>query len=331
MIRITLNTETKVATIGTTTIKTAADVPVEVVFTAAPGDVGYIHLALGTDSDSPAVLANTQDFSPENATTWRGVLNTGDARLEAFMVGKANATARIEVMVLLDGEQIRCPDLAATVQKHLIGQTADTSGPNVTSFLVATPGVNTTTFRLTFSEGVTGVNAADFTFVGGGGVTGSIASVTAVNTRTYDVVATHSGSTGTARARLRATEHGITDLAPTPNAFAPGAPVDSAVRDVTPPIFRFAGVSSSTSLDAAGVQALAYSDAVLGTALSFTATPSGQFIYIATQGTITSLVANGLPSLSDFILQGTVTVSGATIRVLRSRFAVTGTFAITTA
>ncbi|WP_414665060.1 beta strand repeat-containing protein [Horticoccus sp. 23ND18S-11] len=96
--------------------------------------------------------------------------------------------------------------------------TLDSVAPAVSSIARRTPAtVNTTatalTWRLTFDEGVSGVDTSDFILTTGGSVAGSIGSVTAVSTSVYDVAITGVSGTGTARLDLKASGTGITDLA----------------------------------------------------------------------------------------------------------------------
>lgn len=121
MIRIAIDITTHVARLSTTAIKMNADVPVVITFSGAPGEVGLIQLGLGTDSDDPKLLAFTQDFSEENATTWKALLDTTDDRLIAEMAGKSSQAVNLELALLLDGERIVCPHLSVTVQRNLIG------------------------------------------------------------------------------------------------------------------------------------------------------------------------------------------------------------------
>src|SRR5690606_27635029 len=71
------------------------------------------------------------------------------------------------------------------------------------------------TWRVSFDSDVSGVDAADFalTPLGSSTATGTIASVTAVDASTYDVVVNALGGQGQLRLDLDATGTGIADLA----------------------------------------------------------------------------------------------------------------------
>ncbi len=70
-------------------------------------------------------------------------------------------------------------------------------------------GTTSATFRVTFSQAVTGVDTADFAIVGTDTVTGSVASVTAQSATTYDVLVSSVTGSGTLRLDLKASGTGI--------------------------------------------------------------------------------------------------------------------------
>ncbi|HXL55739.1 MAG TPA: T9SS type A sorting domain-containing protein, partial [Chitinophagaceae bacterium] len=89
--------------------------------------------------------------------------------------------------------------------------------PIVTSINRQSPGTETTdatsvTYRATFSESVTGVNATDFTLTTSG-VTGTIASVTTISNSIYDINVNSVSGNGTIRLDLKTSGTGITDAA----------------------------------------------------------------------------------------------------------------------
>jgi hypothetical protein len=131
MITIIFDLNTGVAKFAqTTVIKQGADIPVRIVFSAAPGDVTSVQLALGDDSDTPTVRAYTETFAQENDTTWTGVLDASDPRLAALMSGKGPSTLNLELAVTLDGERQVAPNLSLTVQPPIVaGPTTSESGP----------------------------------------------------------------------------------------------------------------------------------------------------------------------------------------------------------
>jgi hypothetical protein len=114
----------------TTVIKQGAQVPVQVVFSAAPGSVSSIKLALGDDSDAPSVLAYVDTFTAENDTTYTAVLDASDTRLATFMTGKGPTAVDLELAVTLDGVPQVAPNLSVTVQPRIIsGPTTSDGGP----------------------------------------------------------------------------------------------------------------------------------------------------------------------------------------------------------
>jgi hypothetical protein len=112
----------------TTVIKQGAQVPVQVVFSAAPGSVSSIKLALGDDSDAPTVLAYVDTFSAENDTTWSGTLDASDIRLAAFMAGKGPTAVNLELTVTIDGVRQVAPNLSLTTQPAIVTGPASSSG-----------------------------------------------------------------------------------------------------------------------------------------------------------------------------------------------------------
>ena len=112
------------------TIKLGADVPVTIVFSAAPGTVSSMKLALGSDASTPAVLAYTDTFTEQNATTWTALLDANDTRLATFMTDKGTAPVNAELVVVIDGVRQVTPNLSITVQAKIIsGPTSSDGGP----------------------------------------------------------------------------------------------------------------------------------------------------------------------------------------------------------
>jgi hypothetical protein len=71
----------------------------------------------------------------------------------------------------------------------------------------------TVTYTVTFSEGVTGVDASDFTLTATGATTGTITSVTPVSASVYTVTVSNISGDGTLRLDLNSSGTGIADLA----------------------------------------------------------------------------------------------------------------------
>src|SRR5215510_1118791 len=96
--------------------------------------------------------------------------------------------------------------------------TVDTAAPVVSSIqrqnplTVATTASNLT-FRVNFSESVSGVDLGDFSLTLTGATTGSLSALTPLSDRSFDVLVTGVGGEGAARLDLRASGTGIVDVA----------------------------------------------------------------------------------------------------------------------
>jgi hypothetical protein len=117
--------------------------------------------------------------------------------------------------------------------------TVDATPPTVLSINRQSPTVNftnatTLTYRITFSEAVSGVSANDFSLSSSGTATGTTSAVTVVSTSVYDVTVTSARGDGTLRLDLNNSGTGIADLASNslPGGYTNGQPY---VFDNTPP------------------------------------------------------------------------------------------------
>jgi len=113
-------------------IKLGADVPVRLTFSADPGDVSSLQLALGTDAADPDTLAFTETFTSEDETDtiWTAVLDASDSRLSDFMSGKGPTLVNLEIVAVLDGERNVAPNVGVTVQPAIIsGAPTSEGGP----------------------------------------------------------------------------------------------------------------------------------------------------------------------------------------------------------
>jgi hypothetical protein len=111
-------------------LKTGSLVPVRLTFSADPGAINAIELALGSDATPPLLLAYTDDFSTENFSVWTALLDTSDARLATFMASKNTATVNAELACILDGVRQVAPNVQLTVQRAIItGPTTSSGGP----------------------------------------------------------------------------------------------------------------------------------------------------------------------------------------------------------
>ncbi|PNQ96499.1 hypothetical protein C1S70_22930, partial (plasmid) [Azospirillum argentinense] len=138
----------------------------------------------------------------------------------------------------------------------------DTTAPTVNSIAVSgTPTANASsvTYTVTFSEDVSGVDAADFTLATTGTASGTIGTVTQVSASVYTVSVTGISGAGTLGLNLKGTGTGIKDTAN--NDIAAGFTGGTHTVDQVAPTFDVAAATSSitntgftlsASLDEAG-------------------------------------------------------------------------------
>ncbi len=121
---------------------------------------------------------------------------------------------------------VTASDGSLSIKDTFIISVTDNVAPRIASITRRTPtgsptNADSLTWRVTFNEPVTGVNAGDFS-VSGRGLSGSIVSVVADSGNAiYDVTA-RGGNLATVTATVTlgiVNNHGITDLSPTPNAL----------------------------------------------------------------------------------------------------------------
>ena len=161
----------------------------------------------------------------------------------------------------------------------------ETIVPTLSSLARQTPTtVNTTassvTWRLTFSEGVTGVDGADFTLITSGTASGTVGAVTPVSTSVYDIAVTSVAGIGTLRLDLKASGTGITDLAG--NALAAGGFTGESYLLGSNYVFDSTGLAPGTTRNVSNTS----SDKV---AQRFTTDASGS-------ATLTTVIASPAPS-----------------------------------
>ena len=174
--------------------------------------------------------------------------------------------------------------------------TIDQTAPTVSSITATTPSnasttnASSVTYTVTFSEGVTGVDNADFTFTSGGASPGGV-SVTPVSSSVYTVVVSSISGNGTLRLDLKSSGTGIADL--TGNAISGGftggdiytfdhtAPTTTSITATTP--------SNASPTNASSVTyTVTFSEAVAGVdAADFTLTTSG------TSGSVSGVSGSG--------------------------------------
>ncbi|HRE83572.1 MAG TPA: immunoglobulin domain-containing protein, partial [Opitutaceae bacterium] len=189
----------------------------------------------------------------------------------------------------------------------------DTTAPAVASILRRSPSTPVVdapavTFRVSFDEAVTGVDASDFKLAESP-LTGTVGSVTAIDAKTYDVIVGGLSGQGTLRLDLKATGTEINDSAG--NALSGGyssGEVYSVIGDGRP------AISSARNATGQRNTPFTYSITATNTPTSFTATglPAG-----LTLNTTTGVIT------------GTTTVAG-TFNISLSATNATGTGAPTT-
>lgn len=148
------------------------------------------------------------------------------------------------------------------------------------------------TFRVTFSEKVTGVDAADFTTTTSGTASGSVTSVVAVGTTgsTYDLAVGSVSGEGTIRLDLKASDTGITDVAGNAisGGYTSGQSYTILPPDQTPPevvsIDRHNPTTETTNATSVTFRA-AFSEAVTGVDVT-------DFVIIAASGAVNGTLAS---------------------------------------
>jgi hypothetical protein len=174
----------------------------KVVYTLSTG-IAYKESSLSSISFGSAITIINGAY--DNATSTKATYNP------EIVVIASNATTAVSVLGVDNS-----------------GAPPDQTPPTVTSITRQSPLAQTTnasgvTFRVTFSENVSGVDATDFALtVVSGAVTGTLGTVTPVGTggTTYDVGVSSVTGNGTIRLDLQATATGIADAAN--NAIATG-------------------------------------------------------------------------------------------------------------
>ncbi len=131
MISLTFDLVTGIAKLTqAATLKVGADVPVRLTFSAAPGEVTTLQLALGTNEAAPTLLAFTDVFAQVDDQTWEATLDANDTRLATYMTGKSATAVNAELVAIIDGLRQVTPNLSATVQPAIIsGDPTSESGP----------------------------------------------------------------------------------------------------------------------------------------------------------------------------------------------------------
>ncbi|MDD3212449.1 MAG: hypothetical protein PHY64_02190 [Eubacteriales bacterium] len=172
-------------------------------------------------NDGGFTVHKTGDAS--TAYTVTATAQSGDASYVALTVANLGTAAGTGVTVTYTaGINGTIADLADNpLATDLTGVTVDawdTTAPTVLSINRYNPSAATTNaasvvYRVTFDEGVTGVDASDFSLTSpSGGVTGTIASVAQSTSSVYDVTVNSISGNGTLRLDLKNSGTGIKDI-----------------------------------------------------------------------------------------------------------------------
>ncbi|CAO3380534.1 DUF4347 domain-containing protein [Azospirillum argentinense] len=156
--------------------------------------------------------------------------------------GSFTAGTRTATITVNDGETT---STARTSAITLSGGAPDTTPPTVSGIAVSgTPAANATSisYTVTFSEGVTGVDAGDFVLATTGTATGTIGTVTQVSSGVYTVTVTGISGTGTLGLDLKGSGTGIKDAAN--NDIAAGFTGSTHTVDLDAPVFTSSATPS---------------------------------------------------------------------------------------
>ncbi len=254
---------------------------------AKAGDIVTLHFTASEPVNTPAVTIFTHSVvstpgSNNSFTATYSLTNNDATGIIPFTIDftSTKGAAGTRVTATTDGTSV----------------TFDKTAPGVTSInrhLPATQNTtaNQVTFQITFSESVTGVDAADFAIRGT--ASGTIASFSGSGT-TYDITVNAITGTGTLGLDLKSSGTGIMDAAGNiiPGGFTSGESYTIEQADVTAPsvqsIDRFSPTTQSTSTTSV-VFRVTFSENVSGVDVNdFSLTATG-----TVQGTINSVNGSG--------------------------------------
>ncbi|WP_247886608.1 DUF4347 domain-containing protein, partial [Azospirillum brasilense] len=183
-------------------------------------DTGNETLTLSTSDISTARTYGIAVLANDGATiTLSGAASVANYQAVIRLIqykntaGSFTAGARTATVTVNDGETT---STARTSSITLNAGGSDTTPPTVSSIAVSgTPAANASSvsYTVTFSEGVTGVDAADFTLATTGTANGTIGTVTQVSSSVYTVTVTGVTGTGTLGLNLKGSGTGIKDTA----------------------------------------------------------------------------------------------------------------------
>jgi hypothetical protein len=181
--------------------------------------VTYSEIVNVTGTPSIAVTLNTggtvqANYSSGTGTatlTFRRTVVAGDADTDGVAVAGSIALNGGTIADAANNAAATAVTFGATT-----GVLVDAVAPTVASIVPGNAGpsnATSVTFTVTFNEGVSGVDASDFTLTTTGTAAGTIASVAATSTSVYTVTVNTVGGDGTLRLDLNIAATGIADLA----------------------------------------------------------------------------------------------------------------------
>jgi autotransporter-associated beta strand protein len=172
----------------------------------------------GVTNDTTLVFTGTADAATTVNLTRVGVGPVGSAVANGSGVWSIDLSAAALTEGIHSFTAVATDGSSSSATSAPFAVTIDITAPTVSSIVRFNPAVASTSatqvvFRVTFSEGVAGVDAADFTVVTDNTLTGSVAQVASVNASTFDVTVGTLNGEGSLRLDLKNSGTGIVDTA----------------------------------------------------------------------------------------------------------------------
>jgi len=179
----------------------------ETVIVNSTGGTPQLSLNIGGST----VLADYVSGSGSTALVFHYTLKAGDNDLDGITIGALSSNGATLKDAAGNNLNVALQNVGAT-NRLLV----DTTAPLINAITPADANpthANTLTYLATFSEDVTGVDAADFNLATNGTATGNIAGLTRIDAHTYSITVNNVSGSGTLGLNLNATGTGIKDLA----------------------------------------------------------------------------------------------------------------------
>ncbi len=204
---------------------------------------GTPRLAITLDTGG-TVYATYVSGSGTSALTFRYTVASGSLDSNGVAVGALSANGGTLRNAAGDDAALTLNNVGSTAAVRVDGIAPSVS--SITRVSSATTNATSVDYTVTFAEGVTGVDAADFALTATGTAAGTIASVTQVNASTYTVTVNTISGDGTLRLDLNGAGTGIAD---TPgNAIAAGYTSGQTYTvDHTAPVVSSVGVPANAT------------------------------------------------------------------------------------